>query len=136
MIQILDASVVLKWFLEEPGTDHALLIKQQYERNEISIVAPDLLIYELANVLRYKKSFTEHGIKTAIKSLYDLRINFIAPTLSIMEEALALSVKNNLSVYDCVYVALAKKLSSIFITADKKLYLQIRAQLGQKIILL
>jgi predicted nucleic acid-binding protein len=122
MIYILDASVIIKWFIEEKGTKEALAIKKQYEDGEVDIIEPDLLIYEVANVLRYSKYFSETAIKTAIKSLYDMRIKFFTPSISIMNYAIHISLKTNLSIYDSVYTALSIMLSSPLITADKKLY--------------
>jgi len=134
MIYVLDASVILKWFLEEPETAEAISYKSRYEIGEIDIVEPDLLIYELANVLRYKKYFPEIAVKTAVRSLYDLGIKFITPTFSLMENAVHIALKTNLSVYDCVYCSLAMKLSSPLITADRKLYLNIKPYTSVKIL--
>lgn len=134
MIYVLDTSVILKWFLEEPGTNEAISFKKRYETGEIDIVEPDLLIYELANVLRYKKCFPEIAIKAAVKSLYDLRIKFFTPTVSMMENAVHIALKTNLSVYDCVYSSLAVKLSSPLITADKKLYLRTKPYIPVKLL--
>jgi len=67
---ILDASVILKWFIEEKDTDKALKIRDDYVAGKIDIEIPDLLIYELANVLRYKQ-FTAEEIKSAVKFLKD-----------------------------------------------------------------
>ncbi|MBI5574149.1 MAG: type II toxin-antitoxin system VapC family toxin [Elusimicrobia bacterium] len=134
MIYVLDTSVILKWFLEEPGTNEAVSFKSRYETGEIDIVEPDLLIYELANVLRYKKCFPETAIKAAVKSLYDLRIKFFTPTFSLMENAVHISLKTNLSVYDCIYSSLAMKLSSPLITADRKLYLHTKPYTSVKIL--
>ncbi len=68
---ILDTSVVAKWFLEEEGTDKALKIRDDYVHGKIDVEIPDLLIYELGNVLRYK-GFTGEEIKSAIKSIYGI----------------------------------------------------------------
>ncbi|MEW6557854.1 MAG: type II toxin-antitoxin system VapC family toxin [Elusimicrobiota bacterium] len=134
MIYVLDTSVILKWFFEEDGTQEAIFLKNQFETGKIDIVEPDLLIYELANVLRYNNRFPETAIKTAVKSLYDLRIKFLTPTISIMENAIHLALKTNLSVYDCVYTSLSMKLSAPLITADKKLYLNTKSHLSVKIL--
>lgn len=134
MIYILDASVILKWFIDEEGTEEALAIKRQYEFGEIDIVEPDLLIYETANVLRYNKYFSESAIKTAVKSLYDMRIKFLTPSVSVMDYAIHISLKTNLSIYDCVYASLSMKLSSSLITADKKLHSRIKPYIPAKLL--
>lgn len=51
-----DSSVVIKWFSDEDATDKALAIREGYINGKIEIVVPDLLLYEIANALRYNKS--------------------------------------------------------------------------------
>ena len=43
---VLDASVAVKWFVEEPGTAAALALLAEDE----SLIAPELVIAEVANV--------------------------------------------------------------------------------------
>ena len=54
---ILDASVVVKWFSEEEYTDKALEIRERIRMGEERVIVPDLLLYELANALKYNPSF-------------------------------------------------------------------------------
>jgi predicted nucleic acid-binding protein len=42
---VIDASVAVKWVVEEPGTQEALLLRQH------RLLAPDLLVAECANIL-------------------------------------------------------------------------------------
>ena len=50
---VLDASVILKWFLEEENSEKAITLKDGHSRGEFLVVIPDLAIYEVANALRY-----------------------------------------------------------------------------------
>ena len=93
------------------------------------------MIYETANVLRYNKYFSESAIKTAVKSLYDMRIKFLTPSVSVMDYAIHISLKTNLSIYDCVYASLSMKLSSQLITADKKLYSNVKPHILAKLLM-
>lgn len=122
MIYVLDASVVLKWFLIEEGTQEALELKRKYEFGEISIAAPDLLIYEVINVLRYKKYFSEIILKKSLNSLLVLNLDLFSPSEHIIEEAVHLSCQTNLSIYDCSYLALAHKLNTLLITTDRTIF--------------
>jgi len=54
---ILDASVIVKWFSEEEYTDKALEIRERIRMEEERVIVPDLLLYELANALKYNPSF-------------------------------------------------------------------------------
>lgn len=46
MTLVLDASVLLKWFLEEHGSEAALDLKHRYLAGEHALVIPDLALYE------------------------------------------------------------------------------------------
>ncbi len=52
---VLDSSVIIKWFSEEEETKKALELREKYINGEIVIAVPDLLVYEIANALRYDK---------------------------------------------------------------------------------
>ena len=129
---IVDTSVIAKWFLEEKDTEKALKLREEYVRGNVDIEIPDLLIYELANVLRYKQ-FSVEEIKDAIKSIYSMDFLIITPTESLMELAAEISKKCDITIYDAVYIALGKYFGTPVITADKKLYEKAK---GHNIILL
>ncbi len=51
---VVDVSVVIKWFGEEEYSDKAILLRDRYIEGEISIIAPELMLYEVLNALYYK----------------------------------------------------------------------------------
>lgn len=55
---VLDASVILKWYKEEENSDKTLEIRDKCIRGEIQISAPHLVLYEMANALRYSREWT------------------------------------------------------------------------------
>src|SRR4030067_2056033 len=72
---LLDSSVVLKWFRkDEIWREAALKLREAYFAGHMVIFVPDLLIYEIANVLRYKPDLTQLQVQEALKSLYDMKI--------------------------------------------------------------
>ena len=119
---VIDSSVAIKWFSQEESTNKALEIRSSFLRGEITIVVPDILLYEITNALRYNKSFSEKEVKESVNSLIDLGINIFAPTKDIIEKAVELSYRFNISFYDAYFVGLAAALGFLFITADEKLY--------------
>ncbi len=121
MTLVLDASVLLKWFIEEAGSQAALELKQRYLDREIAIVIPDLALYEIPNVLRFKHKIPESEVKSVIHAFWMLSFETVSPTLSLLNEAIHLSFRTGLSLYDCAYVALAQELKATLITADKEL---------------
>ena len=116
---VLDASILIKWFLDEDDSHLALLFKDQLINGEEDIVIPDLALYEIVNVLRFKTGINEKAVKAIIPTLFNLGIEIITPSKELLEEALHLSFATGLSVYDCIYLALANELETFLITADK-----------------
>lgn len=68
-MNVLDASVVLKWFIEEEDSVQALRLREEFYTGEREIVVPDLLLFEVANALRYNKSFSVGAVQSAIVGL-------------------------------------------------------------------
>ena len=119
---ILDASVVVKWFSEEEYTEKALEIRERIRMGEERIIVPDLLLYELANALKYNPSFDVNDVSDALTSIFDMEMDIITPMPDIINSAVTLAFGYNITVYDAFYIALAKDLELTFITADRKLY--------------
>jgi len=119
---ILDASAIIKWFTKEEKRDEALKYREMFLNDEIEIIVPDLILYEIGNALRYNPSFNNEDVKSAVRSLIDLGINIIIPTTEILDTAIDLAFKYNITLYDSVYLALAEILNDTLVTADKNLY--------------
>ena len=119
---IIDTSVVTKWFFPEEEFQKALFIRNQHQREEISLYAPTLLLFELGNVFVSKGLKNRTAFNENVRTLYNLNLNFIHPEEQTLELAFGHSQKYNLSFYDALYVATAQNLKCDFITADKKLY--------------
>jgi len=62
-MSILEVSVVLKWFVDEEDSDQALRLREEFYTGKREIVVPDLLLFEVANALRYNPSFTAEEVK-------------------------------------------------------------------------
>jgi predicted nucleic acid-binding protein len=50
-----------------------------------------------------------------------MELDTLAPTDTLLEHAVHVSYQTGLSVYDCVYLALANELHALLITADERL---------------
>ena len=119
---LLDSSVVLKWFRkDEVWRDEALRLRQAYLDGHILICVPDLLIYEIANVLRYKPGLTRRQVQEALDSLFDMQIRIIEISHEVIRQAIHLAYSYDITVYDATFVATAESLNIQFITADDKL---------------
>ncbi|MGC9445206.1 MAG: type II toxin-antitoxin system VapC family toxin [Candidatus Methanospirareceae archaeon] len=85
---ILDASVVVKWFSEEDYTEKALEIRERIRRGEERVIVPDLLLYELANALKYNPNFNVNDVSDALQSLFDMDLDIITPLPEIIDSAI------------------------------------------------
>ena len=117
----LDASVVVKWFVKRNEPDHAaaLRLREDYRQGRNEIRCPDLLGYEVANVLRYKAEIREDAALDVVRSLFLLEI--LQPVdEEIMAEAVRLARRYDLSVYDAVYVGFARLRACRLVSADRR----------------
>ena len=113
---VVDASVALKWVLDEPGSDVAAALRGQ------ELVAPALWLAEAANALWRKACAGEITSVEANVRLSELRKAPVA-TLSIepyLDQALELAVEMGHPVYDCIYLALALRHRTHVLTADRR----------------
>ena len=119
---ILDASIILKMIFEEQDTLLALQLREKHITAEDKIAAPELLYYELANVLATKVPISVKNASSVLTEIFNLE--FMTFTLGEEEflTSISASRKYKISIYDASYVILAERLSCDFITADMKLF--------------
>ena len=117
---VLDTSVILKWFSEfgESDLDRALQLRQSMFERTVLFVVPALLFYELANALRHNPNFSKKDVEQALHSLFEMGLEAKSVDEEVMEEAISLAFKHEVTVYDAYFLALAKKEGKPFITAD------------------
>jgi predicted nucleic acid-binding protein len=119
---LLDSSVVLKWFRrDEVWRGVALQLRLAYIEGHMMVYVPDLLTYEIANVLRFKPDLSQEQVQAALNSLYDMQIRIVKGSREVVKEAIHLAYLYDVTVYDAAFVAIAENLSVPFITADDKL---------------
>ena len=118
---VIDASIVVKWFLEEPYSPQALTLRDKYITRKIILHAPSIMLYEILNVLMKSGCFKADELLEICNSLnkYGFRLHELEGELK--KSAVKIAVQNDITVYDASYVALALKLNSKLYTADKEL---------------
>jgi predicted nucleic acid-binding protein len=110
LLYVVDASVVLKWFLPEPDSAAADFLLEQFLNDEVELIAPDLILLETANAL-WKRVRLRHEISAdeashVYRDLLTLPLS-LSVTGELAETAFELAMKHNHSVYDAAYCALA-----------------------------
>ena len=129
---VIDASVVLKWYLsDENYGKFALDILDKYVSYEIEILSPSLLEYEVINgllIAQKRGRIDQDIVSTAIDGFLSLEIeqkslSFFSP------KVLLLTRSYDLSAYDASYLALAEEESTRLITADEILFNKVKTNL-------
>jgi predicted nucleic acid-binding protein len=119
---VVDASVAVKWLSEEEGTKAALKLRGDHLEGTILLSAPDLLIYELANAIRYKPGFDDNKVTRAIGDVIDLQIDLITPGRELIEKSAEAAYLYDATIYDSCYLALGALMGIEVYTSDKKFY--------------
>ncbi len=122
---VIDASVVLKWYLsDEEHGEKALDILDAHASDHIFLHAPALLEFEVANGLTIAKRRARVGDVDVLKAMdgfTGLGIG-LYPLSPLFRRVLDFSDKYGISAYDAAYVALAEDLKANVVTADKRLF--------------
>jgi len=121
MTLVIDASVVIKWYV----TENDSAIAETLLDTEETFLVPDLLFAECASILTKivrQKALTPERALVIIEAIKDGPF-MIIPNSRIAADALRVAMSNSagVSAYDASYVALADLFNTSFITADEKL---------------
>ncbi|WP_420634194.1 type II toxin-antitoxin system VapC family toxin [Candidatus Palauibacter sp.] len=114
-----DASVAVKWFVDEEGRREALtLTGPRIERH-----APGLLLPECANVIWKKQRRGEiPSAQPFIDQIAQLsEVVVLHPGAELVRDAARIALEAGHPVYDCFYIACAKLTDSVLVTSDRRL---------------
>jgi predicted nucleic acid-binding protein len=110
--------VAVKLLWEEADTEHAEAL---LEAHPTAWVAPSLLAYEVANVVRFSRSLPDNAQRTeALRAFRRIRITYVEPTADDLAASLELALAKDTTAYDAVYLVLARRLDLPLVTADKR----------------
>jgi predicted nucleic acid-binding protein len=121
---VIDASVAIKWVIDEPDSEQALRLRHH------DVAGPDLLISECANII-WKKvrlaELTDAEATMAIRLLVRADIELV-PARQLASRAVEWALLLDHSAYDCMYLALAEETTRPFVTADARLLRKLAAE--------
>ena len=116
---VLDASAALRQITHEPAAERFALALGQ----AALVLAPELMLTEVANALwklQRAGSLRDIDPQLLLADSRDL-VDQIEPDRELQVEALALACHFNHPVYDCLYLALARREGAIVLSADQRL---------------
>jgi predicted nucleic acid-binding protein len=122
MSLIVDASVAVKWLLQEEGSERARDLA-----GDDDLRAPDLILAETFNAIwkRWRRGeATADQLSAALPSL--IRTLDLVPLPDLVEAAAKLSQQLRHPIYDCVYLAAALASGLPLVTADERQFAMAR----------
>jgi predicted nucleic acid-binding protein len=123
---VVDASIVVKWVIPEVLSDEADRVRD----GEAEVLAPDLLLVEVANALWRKTTARDISVREADAAFDLVRHSGVDfhPTGPLLPRAMDVARRLAHPVYDCVYLALAEREQAVLVTADQRLLRRLSAR--------
>lgn len=119
---VIDTSVVVKWFAGENESSLEQSTKVFYDMTggKIDCIAPDILIYELANALLLSKKLPFHEAQLKLRQLFEFNLEIIFVDILLIQDALRIAHEYGLTVYDAAFVATTYQHDAGLITDNPK----------------
>jgi predicted nucleic acid-binding protein len=130
---VVDASLAVKWATYEDDTPAAQMLLDHWIQENVTILAPDLLLYETTNIF-YKRMRKDQLMLEEAASAFGLLMQTGLNIETITNEKLSLQAlkiaqSHKLpATYDAHYLALAEREQCEFWTADERLYNSVKSQ--------
>ena len=122
---VVDASLAVKWLVEENDSDKAHAVLQSWVAQDITRIAPHLMPFEVANALHLRVLRGELNLGDGIRMIARLLESRLElhhpPGLHVRALQLASQLKQ-VAAYDTHYLALAESVGYELWTADERFY--------------
>ena len=130
---VVDASVLVKWFMEEEDRDRALSLRELHTSGRSSLFVSELTFLEILNAIRYAPKATEEDGAEAVHVLENLHLQVKPTDFALQRKANAIAWAYKITIYDALYVALAEQLEYPLITSDEAMVKKLK---GHSIVVL
>jgi predicted nucleic acid-binding protein len=123
MRTVLDASVIVKWYIANPDeldAEQALAILEGIEANTIALIQPPHSLAEVAAVLA--RELPEQAADYFLELSRILDANTSSPSNAVYQCAIELATRLNHHLFDTLYHAVALEENATLITADRRYY--------------
>ena len=122
---VVDASLAVKWLVEEDDSDKAHAVLQSWVARDVTRIAPHLMPFEVANALHRRVLRGELNVGDSIRMmarLLESRLELHQPPGLHVRALQLASELNQSAAYDAHYLALAESVSCELWTADERFY--------------
>lgn len=130
---VVDASVVVKWFIEENDSEKAILLRDMFIEGKVEFFIPSLLYFEVLNALKYSQLFDSDELNDAGESLESYGLKVVAIKNELRKNMIKIALEHGLSIYDASYLGLSIGLDKLFCTADEKIIKKLPSTLKEKV---
>ena len=120
---VIDASVLIKFYVPEILSDKAEELLNRVAQGDVMLLAPDLIYPEVGNILWKKqrmKELTRPEVEEITDAIVSLPLNIEASKL-LLPLAIDIGIAYRITVYDALYISMARVYETKMITADRKL---------------
>jgi predicted nucleic acid-binding protein len=116
---IVDASVAIKWYLKDTGSDEAHALRGTVD----DLLAPELVIAEVGNAMwkRHLRGQIEIEDALVVIDRVPRMFSWLSSLRELSSAAMRISATLPHPIYDCFYLALAERERSPVVTADQRL---------------
>ena len=122
---LVDSSVAVKWFFDEPHSERALAILEAGRSGDASLLAPDLIYSEFGNAVRkrvLREELTAEDGAIIVAAFTRIPFEQLLQTRLLLPTAYRLALEHGCTVYDAVFIAAASQAGADLVTADGRLY--------------
>ena len=114
----IDASVAVKWFRAEGGSDRAFALLESAAAGDVILAVPTHCMHEVLSVVR--RDFGPSEIPGAWERMGMARLEVIPLTDAVVREAAVQCERLNCTFYDSLAPAVAALLGATLVSADAK----------------
>jgi predicted nucleic acid-binding protein len=118
MSLIVDASVAVKWYVDEPFSKEAASLLSRAD-----LAAPSLIFAEVGNALwkRVRRGASSLAQSRAALSGLQHTLTGVEPIETLFRQAMDVATEFDHPIYDCFYIALAARQRVAIVTADERM---------------
>ena len=119
---VIDTSVFIKWLNQnnEEDLDNADKILQDVKSGQVELVAPELIKYEIGNVLLKGKQLISNQAYISLGTAYSLPVTFVTESEQQAKETYSLAHNAGVSYYDASFMSFAKQYNATLVTDNIK----------------